>query len=64
MEGMAPRFVVIKTRRLLRVSIADPLVVENRISVLMGNDPALRRQWIEENIVFDEVDDFIEEVKK
>lgn len=63
-DQLAETTMDIKTRRLLRVSIADPLVVENRISVLMGNDPALRRQWIEENIVFDEVDEFMEEVNR
>lgn len=53
-----------KTRQLLQVRIDDPLVVEKRISVLMGNDASLRRQWIEENINFDTVDTFIKEVKK
>lgn len=52
------------TRQLLRVSIEDPLVVEKRISVLMGNDASQRKNWIEENIVFNEVDSFIDEVKK
>ncbi len=52
-----------KTRRLLRVDIRDPLVVEKRISILMGKDPSLRRSWIEENIVFNEEDSFIKEVK-
>jgi len=52
-----------KTRRLLRVSIQDPLVVEKRISILMGRDPSLRRSWIEENIVFNEEDAFMKEVR-
>ena len=52
-----------RTRRLLRVSIQDPLVVEKRISILMGKDPSLRRSWIEENIVFNEEDAFMKEVK-
>ncbi len=52
-----------KTRRLLRVDIQDPLVVEKRISILMGKDPSLRRSWIEENVVFNEEDSFIKEVK-
>jgi hypothetical protein len=29
----------------------------------MGQDPSLRRDWIEENIVFNEEDSFIKEVK-
>ena len=63
-DQLAATTMDIRTRQLLRVSIEDPLVVENRISVLMGNDASLRRNWIEENIVFNAVDSFIEEVKK
>ena len=51
------------TRQLMQVRIEDPLVVEKRISVLMGNDASQRRAWIEENIVFNEKDKFVEEVK-
>jgi DNA gyrase/topoisomerase IV subunit B len=46
-----------KTRVLLQVHIDDPLVVEKRIGILMGKDPSLRRDWIEENIVFNEEDE-------
>lgn len=53
-----------KTRRLLQVHIDDPLVVENRISVLMGSDASKRREWIEQNIQFNVEDSFIKEVKK
>jgi topoisomerase-4 subunit B len=53
-----------KTRQLLQVHIDDPLVVEKRIGVLMGQDPSLRRDWIEENISFNTEDSFIKEVKK
>ncbi len=52
------------TRQLLQVRIEDPLVVEKRISVLMGNDASQRRQWIEENIKFNEADRFLKEVTK
>ncbi|HAS55902.1 MAG TPA: DNA topoisomerase IV subunit B, partial [Firmicutes bacterium] len=52
------------TRQLLKVQIDDPLVVEKRISVLMGNDASQRRIWIEENVKFNDKDSFIEEVKK
>lgn len=51
-----------KTRLLLKVHIEDPLVVEKRIGILMGSDSSLRKNWIEENVVFNEKDDFIEEV--
>ena len=51
-----------RTRTLLRVRIDDPIVVEKRISVLMGRDASLRRSWIEENVKFDVVDNFIKEV--
>ena len=63
-DQLAATTMNIHTRQLLRVSIEDPLVVEKRISVLMGNDASLRRNWIEENIVFNAVDSFIDEVKK
>ena len=52
------------TRRLLRVSINDPIVVEKRIATLMGSDASKRREWIEENISFNEEDAFIKEVAK
>ncbi|MCQ2742970.1 MAG: type IIA DNA topoisomerase subunit B [Bacilli bacterium] len=52
------------TRRLVRVNIDDALVVEKRISVLMGNDASLRKEWIQENVVFNEEDTFIKEVEK
>ena len=53
-----------KTRKLLQVHITDPLVVEKRISVLMGKDASQRRDWIEENLTFNEVDNFMNEVDK
>ena len=52
------------TRKLYKVTIEDPLVVEKSISILMGNDPSQRRAWIEENVSFNEEDTFIKEVKK
>lgn len=52
------------TRQLLQVKIDDPLVVEKRISILMGKDPSLRRNWIEENVKFNDEDAFIKEVAK
>lgn len=52
-----------KTRQLLKVTIEDSLLAEQRLITLMGNDPSDRRKWIEENINFNEVDSFIDEVK-
>jgi Type IIA topoisomerase (DNA gyrase/topo II, topoisomerase IV), B subunit len=51
-------------RELLRVSIEDPLSVEKKVHILMGNDADLRKEWIVENINFNEIDTFIKEVKK
>ena len=52
-----------KTRFLIRVDISDPILVEKRVNVLMGRDPSLRRTWIEENVDFNRIDNFIKEVK-
>ncbi|MDD3207067.1 MAG: DNA topoisomerase IV subunit B [Bacilli bacterium] len=52
-----------RTRQLIRVKIEDPLLVERRVSVLMGKDAAIRRKWVEENVDFNVIDKFIEEVK-
>lgn len=52
-----------KSRVLLQVHIDDPLVVEKRISVLMGKDSQQRWNWIQENVDFDLVDSFESEVK-
>ncbi len=53
-----------KKRVLMRVKIDDPLVVEKRISVLMGKDSSARWNWIEENVTFNEEDSFLAEVEK
>lgn len=52
-----------RRRQLLKVTIEDALLAEQRVNVLMGNDAQARRSWIEENINFNEVDSFIDEVK-
>ncbi len=52
-----------KTRQLIRVKIIDPLIVENRVSVLMGKDASRRRKWVEENVDFSLEDTFLEEIK-
>lgn len=53
-----------KSRQLMQVHIDDPLVVEKRIGILMGKDASPRWNWIEENVVFNEVDEFMSEVKE
>ena len=52
-----------RRRQLLKVTIEDALIAEQQVNVLMGNDTQIRRNWIEENINFNEVDSFIDEVK-
>lgn len=52
-----------KTRVLCQVKIEDPLVAEKRIETLMGKDSGPRWNWIKENVTFNEVDEFIKEVK-
>jgi topoisomerase-4 subunit B len=52
-----------RTRVLLQVHVDDPLVVEKRIGILMGKDSGPRWSWIQENVVFNEIDNFINEVK-
>ena len=52
-----------KTRLLIRVDIEDPLLADNRVSVLMGKDTSSRKKWVEENVNFNEVDTFVKEVK-
>ena len=51
-------------RMLLRISIDDPLLVEKKVNILMGSNADLRKEWIADNINFNEVDTFIKEVKK
>lgn len=41
-----------KTRSLIKVNIEDPLVVERRVTILMGKDASIRRKWVEENVDF------------
>lgn len=52
-----------KSRLLIQVKIDDPLFVEKQVGILMGKDASVRRQWVEENVDFNEVDTFIKEVK-
>lgn len=50
-----------ETRTLLRVTLDDGRLAEKRISELMGEKAELRRNWIEENVVFTLEDDFAKE---
>ena len=47
-----------KKRFLLKVSLDDMIEADNKISILMGDDVAPRRDWIENNIDFETIDDF------
>ena len=51
------------SRTLIQVGVEDPLLVEKRVSILMGKDAGIRRKWIEENVDFQTIDRFIDEVK-
>lgn len=46
------------TRTLLRVEINDFDVADRRLRTLMGDNPTIRREWIEENVHFTLEDDF------
>ena len=45
-------------RRLLRVNLTDAAIAEKRIHVLMGDEVAPRKEWINENVDFTLEDDF------
>ena len=47
-----------QTRTLIRVDIEDLSDAEARITTLMGDDVIPRRTWIEQNVSFDNTDDF------
>lgn len=51
-----------ETRTLLRVRLEDARLAEKRVSELMGDKAEMRRNWIEENVVFTLEDDFAKEV--
>lgn len=53
----------LRTRKLIRVDIEDPLLADARVSTLMGKDTLLRKKWVEENVNFNEIDSFLKEVK-
>ncbi len=47
-----------KVRKLIQVTIEDGVLADRRVSVLMGDKPNLRREWIEENVAFTLEDEF------
>lgn len=49
-------------RVLVQVSIDDFQQAGKKVSVLMGDNPTIRREWIEENVSFTLEDDFKQEV--
>ena len=51
-------------RLLIQIGIDDPINVDKKISILMGKNPDLRKKWVEENIDFNENDEFMKEVIK
>jgi topoisomerase-4 subunit B len=51
------------TRSLIQVSVEDAILANKRVEVLMGNDPKIRRTWIEENVKFTLEDNFSKEVE-
>ncbi len=46
-------------RTLIQIQIGEESVVEDTIDVLMGNDADIRRNWIDNNVVFDCDDNFV-----
>ena len=47
-----------KNRRLIRVTLPDAAIAEKRIHVLMGDEVAPRKEWINENVDFTLEDNF------
>ncbi len=52
-----------KTRALVQVTAEDAEQANRIIEILMGQDPSIRREWIEDNVEFSLEDDYVE-VKK
>ena len=47
-----------ETRSLVKVTIDDAVLVEKRVSVLMGDAVEPRKEWIEENVIFSLEDNY------
>jgi topoisomerase-4 subunit B len=54
----------LKNRLLIKVTIEDPLAVENKVAVLMGNDVGKRKKRLVDNVDFNTKDDFVKEIEK
>lgn len=52
-----------ETRTLLCVTLENALAAEKRVSTLMGDKAELRRNWIEDNVVFTLEDEYAKEVE-
>ncbi len=50
-----------ETRTLVKVDAEDAEMANRVIETLMGSDPAIRREWIEENVEFSMEDDFVDD---
>ncbi|MDD2433938.1 MAG: DNA topoisomerase IV subunit B [Bacilli bacterium] len=50
-----------ETRSLIQVGIQDAQIADHRVSILMGQDPHPRREWIDENVQFTMEDSFTKE---
>ncbi|NQZ66269.1 MAG: DNA topoisomerase IV subunit B [Mycoplasmatales bacterium] len=48
-----------QTRTLIKVNIDDAVLVERRVSTLMGDKAEIRKEWINNNVDFTLEDDFI-----
>ncbi|WP_406614020.1 DNA topoisomerase IV subunit B [Mycoplasma corogypsi] len=53
-----------ETRTLIKATLEDASLAERRVSVLMGDDVASRRKWIDANVDFSAEDDFIDKLQK
>ena len=51
------------TRTLICVTIENAVMAERRVHELMGDKAELRRNWIEDNVVFTLEDDYVKEVR-
>ncbi len=52
-----------RTRALVQVTAEDAEQANRIIEILMGQDPSIRREWIEDNVEFSLEDDYTDEVK-
>ncbi|QGZ97377.1 DNA topoisomerase IV subunit B [Mycoplasma sp. NEAQ87857] len=51
-----------KSRTLIQATIEDASLAERRVSVLMGDNVANRKLWIDNNVDFSNEDDFIDKI--